>query len=1246
MRGWKLSADTGGTFTDFLAEGPDGELRRGKVLSSGRLRTRIRTVDTEGTVWIEPIPIAETGWLKGKAVRIAGEGAGRIVAAGTDWLRLDGDVARAHGGDILELDSGLEAPLLAMHMHLPEVVAGAAEVAAFRLGTTKGTNALLEKKGAPVALFLTAGFADLLLIRDQKRPDLFAREILREAPLYRRVFGIAGRHDPQGRELEALDGQALKQAAREALAEGCTAAAVCFLNSWRNGAHEKEAGRILREAGFERICLSSEIRPLIKYLDRTETTLVNATLSPVMDAYLDKVAEGIDGKPLWIMTSAGGLVSRDRFHAVDSLVSGPAGGVLGAVKAGRQAGLDHIIALDMGGTSTDVSRWKARLELRPHVQVGPARLLTPALPIETVAAGGGSVCSFREGRLNVGPESAGADPGPSAYGAGGPLTLTDIHLLLGRMDPEGFSIPIRMEDARRALQELLNQSGEADWQRLAEGLLVIANERMAHAIRQVSLREGEDPSRYGLVVFGGAGGLHACRLCEMLGMERIIFPPDAGILSASGIHHAPREAVIERQILADLEDGPFDPEEELLRLLGEASDQLTHDGVEPHHREAPDYTVFIRIKGQETGIPVPWRNGCRLADSFRARFESIFGYWPDHPSLEAVKLRVRLLERSRELDTESFAGKERAPPHAEVEGFVEGQERRIPVYLREALEPGMRMEGPAILRDPFGTCFIEPGWTGVSGSLGSIELVHSGRASRGRPPTQTENVEKTLVLNRLEGLVEEMGDQLQRTALSTNIRERLDFSCALLDEAGRLLVNAPHIPVHLGAMGLCVRECVKRLNPGPGDVIITNHPAIGGSHLPDVTLLCGLFDDEGKLTGYLANRAHHAEWGGRSPGSMPADARHLAEEGVIVPPSWLIRKEKAHFDDIAKRLRESPYPSRALRENRIDLEAQLAALHRGRSLFTTLLRDYSPSRIRLYFRELYEMGRTVLTHALAERGDFTGSATTFLDDGHRIELHISSREGRLTIDFTGTDGVHPGNLNATPAIVRSAVLYALRLFVDTPMPLNEGLLDAVEIVLPECFLNPVFPPDPANCPAVVGGNVETSQRLVDALIHALGIMAAGQGTMNNFLFGNDRFGYYETIGGGAGAGDGFPGASGVHVHMTNTAITDPEILEQRFPVTCREFSLRRGSGAPGKWKGGDGLVREIRFKEPVSVSLLTQNRADGPKGLNGGGDGLAGRQFLVRKDGTREPLAGIAQLELQPGEAIRMETPGGGGWGR
>jgi len=1245
MRRFTFSADTGGTFTDCLLERPDGSLLRGKVLSSGHLRTRIEGFFADGSLHIDPFPFKQTGWLTGKRVLIGGVDAGRLIRLKGTRLVVESMPPAARDGQVLEIDTGIEAPVLGMRLLLEEAGVSSTEAFSMRLGTTKGTNALLENKGAPVALFLTSGFSDLMRIRDQKRPHLFEREIRRPTPIHRGVFGITGRINASGEECQPLDEEQLATFAREALDSGCEVAAVCFLNSWINPVHEDKAREVLSRAGFSSICLSSRIRPLIKYLDRAETTLVDATLSPVMARYLDGVESALGEGSLWVMTSSGGLVPRSRFHAVDSLISGPAGGVIGAVVAGRRAGLKRILTLDMGGTSTDVSRWDSGVALRQHIQVGTARLLTPAMPVETVAAGGGSICRFDGERLCVGPDSAGADPGPAAYGAGGPLTITDLHLVLGRIDPEGFSIPICIDDSMTALRCIARDAEEQSVYALAEGFLSVATERMAQAIRQVSLREGEDPSTCGLVAFGGAGGLHACRVAAILGIEQIVFPNDAGLLSARGIHYAPRQVILEKQLLipACRAEGTVNDELDLLHT--EARDQMGKDGIPGSRIGEPHMSVFMRIRGQEQSTPVQWPRVGGFEQAFKEQFVAKFGYYPRDPELEVVKIRLRLAEKGESLEPESFKRVRTLEPVRTVEGYADGMKRRVPVYLRESLLTGDSFRGPAILRDPFGTCFVEAGWEACCGTAGTVSLRRLPAHRKAVPADNLKRVQATLILNRLEAMVQEMGDQLQRTALSANIRERLDFSCALLDEAGQLLVNAPHIPVHLGAMGLCVRECIKRHELSPGDVLITNHPAFGGSHLPDVTLISGLFDEKGILHGYLANRAHHAEWGGTSPGSMPADAKCLEQEGILLHPQYLIKDGCDQFASIEDQLRNAVWPSRSPRENRIDLEAQLAALHRGQLLFSSLRKDFPIALIRDSFAGILEQGALAMRETLSRAEWMDRQAAGQLDDGHWLRARIRGDGKRLEVDFSGTDGPHPGNLNATPAIVRSALLYVLRLLVDTPMSLNEGILRNVHMVLPTSFLNPPFPPEAKQCPAVVGGNVETSQRLVEVLIEAFGFMAASQGTMNNLLFGNDRFGYYETIGGGAGAGEGFHGASGVHVHMTNTAITDPEILEASFPVICHEFALRRGSGGKGHFSGGDGLVRQIEFCEPVKVSILAQNRIRGARGSRGGKAGQPGRQWRIRVDGSREELPGCAQMDLAAGEGVRIETPGGGGWG-
>lgn len=1238
---FRFSADTGGTFTDCLLE-TESALERIKVLSSGRLRGRVLSLQQFGKEWRVALSNATElhGLLSGEVqIWHAGTVVGRIIGAEGESFICSGELGQLVEGELVEFATGEEAPVLGARV-LRSRFGLDAEMGEYRLGTTRATNALLERKGARTALLVTTGFGDLLRIGDQKRPHLFSFEQPNRPELPDCVYEIRGRLNKEGLEIEPLDEGRVREIAEMLRAREVEAVAICLMNSWACDTHERRVASLLQSAGVETICYSAAIEPQMKYLARTQTTLVEAMLAPVLSRYLDAVEEGTGGRGLWVMSSAGGLSSRARFRAVDSLVSGPAGGFLGAVSVGRAAGKTALLALDMGGTSTDVSRWRGLVRHKPGVSVGDVQILAPALPVHTVAAGGGSICGFDGSRLTVGPESAGADPGPACYGTGGPLTLTDVHLCLGRIDSRDFPIPLDVKAANRALKALADTIGETDPSRLAEALLVVATERMAAATRHVTLREGENPREYALVAYGGAGGLHACRLSQELGIRFVYLPKDAGLLSAKGIHQSLREALVEQHIMLELE--AVIPKIPKLRetLLRDARARLEADGVSLDRQSAPTLTFHVRLVGQEVSLPILIEEGADIAEQFREAFRRMFGYYPTRARLEVVKLQLLLSECAPFEESETFEVLRDVSSLA----YVEGLSGRTPVYDRSELEVGSMVSGPAIIKDAYGTAFIEKGWQAVMGSKGTVEArlleIETDLAGRGG-----ESLERTLVLNRLEALVEEMGDLLQRTALSTNIRERLDFSCALLDAKGRLVVNAPHIPVHLGALGLCVRSCAVHRDWGPGDVLITNHPAFGGSHLPDVTLITALLDEEGNCHGFLANRAHHSEIGGMSPGSMPAAARFLEEEGVIIEPQWLIKDNQSRFGDIEALLRTARYPSRAVRENLIDLEAQVASLRRGAALFAELCQSYGVETVKRYMQDLFRTSAESVRNLLTRMSLPKGSVRQNLDDGHLIQVQARRDDGRLIFDFAGTSQQHCGNMNATPAIVRSCVLYVLRLLVNQPMPLNEGLLEAVEIELPTSFLNPLFVQSEQGGPAVVGGNVETSQQVVEALVRLLGVMAGSQGTMNNLLFGDSTFGYYETIGGGGGAGPGFCGSSGMHVHMTNTAITDPEILEYRYPVVCNEFSIRLGSGGKGRWCGGDGLVRDLTFMEPVSLSLLGQSRLASPPGAMGGGQGLPGRNTLIGATGDVTDLEGVVSLELEPGDRLRLETPGGGAWG-
>ncbi|MEM9227049.1 MAG: hydantoinase B/oxoprolinase family protein [Verrucomicrobiota bacterium] len=961
--------------------------------------------------------------------------------------------------------------------------------------------------------------------------------------------------------------------------------------------------------------LSSDLAALIKYLPRAETTVVDAFLGPVMDSYLGGVQGALGKSRLHLMTSAGGLVGRAHFRPKDSLLSGPAGGVVGAAAIGAQSSYERVIAFDMGGTSTDVSRVEEVLSYRESHRVGDAEVMAPALRIETVAAGGGSICGYdaKKRVLYVGPESAGAAPGPACYGAGGPLTLTDINLLAHRLDPKAFGIPVFPEEAEGRLAEVMESSGLAR-EALLAGFLRIANERMADAIRVISVREGYDPSDYALVAFGGAGGVHACALASLLGISTVLYGRDAGLLSAYGIKRAQVERIAECQVLQPFEDAYPGLDTLFANLEQEAIAQLSEEGYCSSALAPSRCRIFLRLAGQASDIELDYTGREEVADAFAQRYEEMFGYRPEGKPLEIVKLQVVASSKSAQGQLERF-------DQADV--FI----------------------GPQLLADATATLYIEASWRAERGSGGTIKL---SRMTYQQTDTMSDSgaVSRELFTSRFRRVVDEMGMQLQRTAVSTNVKERLDYSCALLDSAGRLVANAPHIPVHLGALGLCVRRVAGSLELLPGDVVITNHPAYGGSHLPDVTVITPVFDEQQQLLGYVASRAHHAEIGGMRPGSMPVDAQRLFEEGVVITPQYLLRQGESQLDALVELLSSGPYPSRDVASNLADVRAQIAANQRGVLAFQGLARDFGADEVSKHMDELRAYTAACSRQALKEYACAPLSARQQLDQGAQLAVALRPLDDdHWCIDFSNTSEVQSTNLNATPAIVQSVVAYALRVLITEDVPLNDGLLEPLQWILPESMLNPPMQAGAASLPAVMGGNVEVSQRLVDTLMLAFGLGAQSQGTMNNTVFGDPTRSYYETLGGGAGAGEGFAGASGVHVHMTNTAITDPEILERRYPVRLQRFALRRGSGGKGQWPGGDGLVRAWQFLEPLSLSLLTQRRLEGPQGAAGGQPGLPGKQILTRASGEVILLEPAAQLEVMPGDCLVVETPGGGGFG-
>ena len=1291
---YQIWIDTGGTFTDGLALDPDGNLHRTKVLSSSRLRAQLVDGKLVAPWLIAPI-------FDGYSGRIIETGDLFTVRSLTTNGYLETDVGLLKNATI-ELFTGEEAPVLATRLLTQTPLNQPFPALDMRLGTTKGTNALLERKGGRVALLVTKGFKDLLKIGTQQRPDLFQLTIPPAEVLYESVLEVDERTTSNGQLIKPLTDKIIPELIEKLRKSKPDAVAVSLLNSYRNPTHEQQLYDALTAAGFPYVTLSTVVSTTPGYVARTQTAIVDAYLTPVMRTYIENVQEQLGhGNQVRIMTSTGGLVRVDLFQPKDSLLSGPAGGVIGAAAiSGNLHETTGTLTLDMGGTSTDVARIHGDLDYRFSTRIGPFDLQLPSLAIETVAAGGGSICWFEEhgatlagatlagatlagatldaslagamqphtalGQLRVGPPSAGANPGPACYGATGPnqpllLTITDVNLLLGKLHPKQFGIPVFPEKAQAALDQIISQIRVKMGQiftstELLRGFERIANETMAGAIRKISVARGFDPKNYSLLVFGGAGGLHGCAIARLLDMERLVLPFDGGLLSAYGIGQARIERIATRSVLQPLADIAVHLPDLIRELTDQATQNLRQDVGADEPISVRSVLLHMRLQGQETAIEVPFSSD--LASGYQQKYQHLYGHFPANKSIEVESLRVLV---STITDTEAVSSSPVSHRHA-VPSFDTGL---YPAYDWTQLQEGDTFRGPALLLNTTSSAFIEPGWRLVVQADKTALVDYIADGNEPIEAELNEVIQLEIFTQRFRSIAEEMGAQLQRTAFSTNVKERLDFSCALLDANAELVANAPHIPVHLGSLGVCARLVLQKISLEPGDVIITNHPKYGGSHLPDVTLVSGVLTDEhngepGQLIGYVINRAHHAEIGGKVPGSMPPDATSLVEEGVVLDPMYVVKKGEFLWETgsngvangLETHFTNAPYPTRALAENRADIEAALASLRVGELALQRLAREHGLSTVYHYMGRLQQAATNAIETVLKPLDGQTFEAEESLDDGHTIRVKMTINVGRLTLDFRGTSGVHPNNLNANASILHSAVLYVLRLWCNKDIPLNEGLMVPVEFILPESsFLNPVFPDDSRSCPAVVGGNTEVSQRLVDTLLKALGLAACSQGTMNNFLFGSDdpatrNFGYYETIGGGAGATEGADGRSAVHQHMTNTKLTDPEELERRYPVRLHEFKIRSGSGGAGRWRGGDGIFREIEFLEPVQATLLSQHRIVAPYGLNGGEPGAVGRQTLIGVDGQEEELPGIFTRPMQPGERIRIETPGGGGVGR
>lgn len=1234
---WEFFVDTGGTFTDCLGKGPDGKEVRVKVLSRGSLSAQVVQMVSDREILLD----SETDWPedfpRGFVISSGAKNQPEIKVE--HWssrenilILSDEPTTRFLEGEAIQLFSGWEAPLLAMRLILAREKKSQADCQIkMRLATTRCTNALLEDSGEKPVLFLTKGFSDLLEIGDQRRTELF--DLI---PQKRRSFAgpcveVNERIDRTGKIITEPDLPSLWFQAKTLVNDGHRVAVVSFLNSHINDANEKKVIEELREIGFEKIIGSAEIYPFINWLPRCESTVLEGYLQPILDRYLRNIISGLgQNSELLIMNSAGGLMVPTEYRAINSLLSGPAGGVVGACSVGKRAGLNKIINLDMGGTSTDVSRFSNSFGYQNTLRVGDAQLAGVALDIETVAAGGGSVCRVENGRLKVGPESAGAFPGPACYGFGGPLCLTDINLLLGRLDEKSFPTPILIAASEEKLKQSIKDS-KLPRKELLNGFISIANESMARAIRKISVEQGYDPGGHALISFGGAGGQHACGVAEKLGINQILSPADSGLLSAYGLSRSRIERVVQRAVhFSPGDSGLKSAEEDLLQLGMEKMGEFKHQA------KVIRKTAFVRMQGQESGLELDYSVSDAIWDLYEDKFKKIFGYSPGNKIVEVYSLRLVLACPEDPYEKETFNKRK-------IIDQDENNKREL-ITQRDQLAEGDTLFGPCLIVDSFGTVWVEKGWRAVKGSQGSL-LIEGEKHLR--KDLAHSAVQHELFASRFYCVVEEMGAQLKRTAISVNVRERLDFSCALLDQSGYLVANAPHIPVHLGALGLCVRHSIQAIPEiKEGDILITNHPGFGGSHLPDITVFAPVFDRNGNILCFLANRAHHSEIGGISPGSMPAGSKDLGQEGVVIPPMHIFQNRHSKLNEIINLLNAGKYPSRQPEENRADLSAQIASLRRGIKEMQMLEAEHSTEELQRHMNELRLDSHKHCRSFLKNWGDGILTTTQKFDDGDQLVLKVSINDGRATFDFSGTSPARTDNLNATEAITMSAICYCLRVLIDEELPLNEGLLEPVSTIIPQgSILSPVFPENPDDCPAVAGGNVEVSQKLVDLVLSAFERVACSQGTMNNVTFGNQSYSHYETIGGGAGAKIGQEGTSAVQVHMTNTAITDPEILESRFPVRLLSFKIRTSSGGTGAWKGGNGIEREYIFEEASTLNLLTQNRKEGANGMAGGAHGKPGEQFVIRKNGGRENLTSVQSLTMHPGDRLIIRTPGGGGAG-
>ena len=1205
---WQFWIDRGGTFTDIIARHPNGTVMTHKLLSENPLR---------------------------------------YSDAAIQGIR-----------DLLGVQAGTPLPT--------------EKISAIKMGTTVATNALLEKKGERTLLVTTQGLKDQLRIGYQDRPDLFALDIQLPKMLYCEVLEVEERIDARGNILTPLNEAKARAGLQAAYERGVRSMAIVLMHGHCHPRHEKILETIARDTGFQQISVSHQVCPLMGFIPRGGTTIVDAYLSPVLGRYTNQITKELDGLQtsggkLMFMGSNGGLTEASFFRGKDGILSGPAGGVVGMARVSEAAGMAKIIGFDMGGTSTDVSHYNGEFEKTLETHIAGVRLFVPMMMIHTVAAGGGSILHFDKGRYQVGPDSAGALPGPASYGNGGPLTITDCNVMLGKLRPEFFpsifgkngNLPLDAELVQAKFNQLAEQiARECGDQRSPEavafGFLTIAVENMANAIKKISVQRGYDISQYTLCCFGGAGGQHACLVADALGMNQVLLHPFAGVLSAYGMGLADTivnkqqgvESIFNKQLLPQLE-------KTIGQLQTQGARELEERGEAPLSLQF-NCLLHIRYQGSDTALAVPF---AKNSESIKAQFEDLhrmrFGLTSPEKNLIIKSIQVEVISpatapQTIDSSTEKWCGNgngnsnSNGHPQQIHPCFMDHRWTPTPFYHRESLDVNTPLIGPAIILDSTGTVVVEPGWKAILKDDGNLLLKrHTPRQQASAVGTQADPVMLEIFNNLFMSIAEQMGAVLKNTAASVNIRERMDFSCALFDGKGALVANAPHIPVHLGSMGESVKVIIQKrgANLQPGDAYVLNAPYCGGTHLPDITVVKPVFVHNRPVF-YVASRGHHADIGGTAPGSAPANSTHIEEEGVILDNIKLVENGRFLEDQIYRILTSPPWPARNPAINIADLKAQLMACEKGAQELLKIAGHYGPDILLAYMKHIQDNAEESVRKVLEKLGG--GEFTYRMDDGHQIAVSIkvdrANRKG--IIDFTGSSPQHPGNFNAPTAVVKAAVLYVFRCLVGENIPLNEGQLKPLEIIIPKnSIINPSYPA------AVVAGNVETSQAIVDTLLAALEAAAGSQGTMNNFIWGNEHYQYYETICGGAGATKQGPGASAVQTHMTNSRLTDPEVLEWNFPAILESFQIRIGSGGKGKNPGGDGVTRRIKFLESVTANIISGHRQVPPYGLHGGGTGQVGHNWVEYANGQTVHLPGTAQLELTPGDVIVIQTPGGGAWG-